>query len=164
VDDEAAFEAAFGRRLKRGAHWLEFEVSPPVGRTVGPFAPHTLGLHPTQVYESISTALLLFLLYSLYPYKTRDGVLMVIFMLGYGLHRFLNEMLRIDNEIVAFGMTFSQNISIVVLIAGAILGIVVWRRPPAAPSGSTELAPAEASAASTATEEAPCPPATTTSS
>ncbi len=55
---------------------------------------------------------------------------MVFFMLGYGVHRFLNEMLHTDTEPVAFNMTLSQNISIVVLIAALILGVIVWRRGP----------------------------------
>jgi prolipoprotein diacylglyceryltransferase len=100
-------------------------------RTIGPVAPTTIGLHPTQIYESISMALLLFCLLSYSPYKSRDGLLMVLFMFGYGVHRFLNEMLRTDTEIVAFGLTLSQNISVVVLIAATILGFIVWRRTPA---------------------------------
>ena len=97
-------------------------------REVGPFAPRTLPLHPTQLYETISMALMLFFLVSYYPYKTRDGILMFLLMAGYGVHRFLNELLRTDNELVAFNMTLSQNISILVLICAAILGMVIWRR------------------------------------
>jgi prolipoprotein diacylglyceryltransferase len=55
---------------------------------------------------------------------------MVLFMLAYAVHRFLNEMLRTDTDPVAFNMTLSQNISILVLAAGIILGIVVWTRSP----------------------------------
>jgi len=94
------------------------------------FRPLTIGLHPTQIYESISMLLLTFLLLAYYPFKRHDGILMVLFMLGYAVHRFLNEMLRTDTEPVAFNMTLSQNISILVLAAGILLGIVVWRRPP----------------------------------
>ena len=54
---------------------------------------------------------------------------MVLLMLCYGVHRFLNEMLRTDTDPVLFGLTLSQNISIVILIMGAILGLVIWRRP-----------------------------------
>jgi len=98
------------------------------------FSPTTIGLHPTQVYESVSMVLLAFLLLAYYPFKRHDGSLMVIFMLAYSVHRFLNEMLRTDTDPVSiFGiqthMTLSQNISILVLIAGILLGIVVWTRP-----------------------------------
>jgi phosphatidylglycerol:prolipoprotein diacylglycerol transferase len=94
------------------------------------FRPLTIGLHPTQIYESISMFLLVFVLLAYYPFKRHDGSLMVLFMLGYAMHRFLNEMLRTDTDPVAFGMTLSQNISILVLAAGILLAIVVWSRPP----------------------------------
>src|SRR5262249_27073479 len=42
-------------------------------RTLPPFSPESLGLHPTQLYETISMVLLLFLLLSYYPFKKRDG-------------------------------------------------------------------------------------------
>ena len=98
--------------------------------TIGPFQPMTIGLNPTQIYETISMALLLFFLLSYYPFKRRDGSVMVFFMLGYGVHRFLNEMLRTDTDAVAFNMTLSQNLSIVVLIAAVLLAAIVWRRGP----------------------------------
>ena len=102
------------------------------GRTVTltPFAPTSIGLHPTQIYETISMGLLLFFLLSYFPYRSREGELMVYLMLGYGVHRFLNEMLRTDTDPVAFGLTLSQNISVGILIGGAILGVLVWRRGP----------------------------------
>ncbi|MCI0683652.1 MAG: prolipoprotein diacylglyceryl transferase [Gemmataceae bacterium] len=170
VDDDAALDAAYGLKWNRGERTLELAVTAPATRTVGPFAPLTLGLHPTQVYESISMALLLFLLVSLYPYKTRDGVLMVIFMFGYGVHRFLNEMLRIDNERIAFGMTFSQIVSIGVVAGALLLAAVVWLRPastasPAADAGADTAADAATNAAASAATPADAsPPAATTAS
>ncbi|HEV3203734.1 MAG TPA: prolipoprotein diacylglyceryl transferase family protein [Gemmataceae bacterium] len=97
-----------------------------------PMAPHTLGLHPTQIYESISTALLFLLLMAFYPLRSRDGLVMVLFILGYSVHRFLNEMLRNDTDPVAFGMTLSQNGSIFFFLVG--LGLLAWLlRKPARP-------------------------------
>lgn len=94
------------------------------------FAPTTVGLNPTQIYETISMCLLLFFLLSYFPFRRHDGELMVFFMTGYGLHRYLNEMLRTDTDPVAFGLTLSQNISIAVLCSAAVLAFFVWRRPP----------------------------------
>ena len=71
--------------------------------------------------------LMLFFLVSYFPYRRADGELMVILMFGYAVHRFLNEMLRSDNEILADGMTLSQNISILVFLAAIILAIAVYR-------------------------------------
>src|SRR5260370_24072668 len=94
-----------------------------------PFEPRTIGLHPTQIYETISMCLLLFFLLSYYPYKRHDGELLVLFMFAYGIHRFLNEMLRTDTDPVAFGLTLSENVSVLVLGGAAILAVLVWSPP-----------------------------------
>jgi phosphatidylglycerol:prolipoprotein diacylglycerol transferase len=94
-----------------------------------PFVPRTVGLHPTQVYESVSMVFVFLLLMAYYPFRRRDGEVMVLFMVCYGVHRFLNEMLRVDTDPVAFGMTLSQNISVAVLLLAALLMLVLWRRP-----------------------------------
>jgi prolipoprotein diacylglyceryltransferase len=93
------------------------------------FRPWTLHLHPTQIYESISMLLLFFLLTAYHPFRRRDGEVMVIFMVGYAIHRFLNEMLRNDTDPVAFGMTLSQNGSILFLAIASILAGFLWRKP-----------------------------------
>ncbi|MBI3411376.1 MAG: prolipoprotein diacylglyceryl transferase [Planctomycetes bacterium] len=117
-------------RWPRGVNEVQLTVRDADGteRTLAPFRPESLGLHPTQLYETISMALLLFLLLSYYPFKKRDGSVMVLFMVGYGVHRFLNEMLRTDTKPVAFGMTLSQNISILVLTAATALALIIWAR------------------------------------
>ncbi len=123
----------FSRYWPRGQTALELVVARTAadGTTaempIGPFYPETIGLNPTQVYESISMVLLLFFLLSYYPFKKYDGSVMVLFMVGYGVHRFLNEMLRTDTEPVAFDMTLSQNLSIVILAAALILALAAWR-------------------------------------
>jgi phosphatidylglycerol:prolipoprotein diacylglycerol transferase len=101
------------------------------GQTIDlpPFTPWTLRLHPTQVYESISMLLLFFVLTAYYPLRRRDGEVMVIFIIGYAIHRFLNEMLRNDTKPVAFDMTLSQNGSILFLAVGLILAWWLWRKP-----------------------------------
>jgi phosphatidylglycerol---prolipoprotein diacylglyceryl transferase len=94
-----------------------------------PFEPTSIGVNPTQIYETISMCLLLFFLLSYYPYKRHDGELMVFLMLGYGVHRYLNEMLRLDVDPGIGALTMSQIISLLVLAGGAALAVVVWRRP-----------------------------------
>ncbi len=127
---------AFGGAWPRGESRLTLTVESPEGvrRDVGPIAPRTLGVHPTQIYEVVSATLLLFFLVSYFPYRHADGELMVIFMFAYGVHRFINEMLRSDNEIVAFNMTLSQNISILVILGAAALGVAVYRHAKAVKS------------------------------
>jgi phosphatidylglycerol---prolipoprotein diacylglyceryl transferase len=93
------------------------------------FTPWTIGLHPTQLYESISMALLFALLMAYYPFRRHDGEVMVLFMVGYAVHRFLDEILRADTDPVAFHMTLSQNVSVLMLAAALILGLILWRKP-----------------------------------
>jgi phosphatidylglycerol:prolipoprotein diacylglycerol transferase len=114
--------------------------------------PTSVGLHPTQIYETISMCLLLFFLLSYYPYRQWDGELMVLLMFGYAIHRFLNEMLRTDTDPVAFGLTLSQNISILIFATGVVMAFLVYRRPrrgeeppPApVPEGTIQATPPEA--------------------
>jgi prolipoprotein diacylglyceryltransferase len=95
------------------------------------FAPHTLGLHPTQLYESISMVFLFLLLTAFYPFRRRKGQVMVLFILGYSIHRFLNEMLRNDTEKFADGLTLSQNGSVFFFALATVLAIWLWTHPQA---------------------------------
>jgi phosphatidylglycerol---prolipoprotein diacylglyceryl transferase len=94
-------------------------------------APRTLGLHPTQVYESISMILLVLVLLAYYGLRRRPGEVAIIFILGYAVHRFLNEALRNDTDPVAFGLTLSQNGSILFFLLGLVLAWYLWiaRKP-----------------------------------
>jgi phosphatidylglycerol:prolipoprotein diacylglycerol transferase len=93
------------------------------------FSPRTLPLYPTQVFESISTGLLLLLLLAYFPLRRHDGELFALFLMLYPLHRFLNEFLRDDTEPVAFGMTLSQNGSLLVFAVGLVLWLWLRRMP-----------------------------------
>jgi phosphatidylglycerol---prolipoprotein diacylglyceryl transferase len=98
-------------------------------RHVGPFTPRTLGLHPTQLYETVSMMLLTVFLIAFHPFRRYDGQVFTLFIVGYAIHRFLNETLRNDTEIVgipALRMTLSQNISILMLLFA--LGLEIARR------------------------------------
>jgi hypothetical protein len=114
------------------------------------FVPRTIGLHPTQLYETISMSLCLFLLLSYYPFRRHDGEVMVLFMLCYGAHRFVNEILRNDTGKVAFDLTLSQNGSVIVLAAGLLLGLYLWRKPPQYPASETEQSPSPVAGAAVA--------------
>jgi phosphatidylglycerol---prolipoprotein diacylglyceryl transferase len=90
------------------------------------YIPRTLGLVPTQLYESVSMALIFVVLVFLYPIRRYHGQLLVTLMLFYAVHRFFNEALRHDTPTYLFGLTISQWISVGIFVAGA--GIGVWRR------------------------------------
>src|SRR5262245_10072121 len=111
----------------RGDQSLDLEVERG-GQTlhVGPFIPRTLGLHPTQVYETVSMILLMFFLIAFHPFRRYDGQVFTLFIVGYAIHRFVNESLRNDTEIVgvqSLHMTLSQNISVLMLLFAACLEI-----------------------------------------
>jgi phosphatidylglycerol:prolipoprotein diacylglycerol transferase len=86
------------------------------------FSPKTLGLHPTQLYESISMVLLFFLLTAYYPFRKRPGEVMALLMFCYGLHRILNEMLRGDPRPI------SLEIWVSILLGVAGLGLWIGLR------------------------------------
>jgi prolipoprotein diacylglyceryltransferase len=100
-----------------------------VEKSLPAFEPVTIGLHPTQVYESISMLLVFLLLSAFYVFRRHDGEVMVLFMLCYAVHRFLNEILRNDTDPVLLGMTLSQNGSILLFLAALGLGWWLWRKP-----------------------------------
>ncbi len=89
------------------------------------FTPRGIGLHPTQIYESISMVLIFVVLIAYYPFRRHDGQVWVLFMILYSIHRFLNEILRTE-PVEGLKMTLSQNISVgVVLVA---IGLEIYLR------------------------------------
>jgi phosphatidylglycerol:prolipoprotein diacylglycerol transferase len=93
------------------------------------FRPQTLGLYPTQLNESISMVLLFLLLTAYFPFRRHDGEVLLLFLTLYPLHRFLNEMLRNDTDPVAFGLTLSENGSLLILAVALVAWVWVLTRP-----------------------------------
>ena len=91
--------------------------------TVGPFIPRTIGLHPTQVYETVSMLLLMGFLLAFHPFRHHDGQTLTMFLGCYAIHRFLNEILRNDTATVGFNMSLSQNISILIFAFAVCLEV-----------------------------------------
>jgi phosphatidylglycerol---prolipoprotein diacylglyceryl transferase len=60
------------------------------------FEPRSLGLYPTQIYETTSMVLLFLTLTALYPIRRKQGIVTAVLMMGYAVHRALNELLRSD--------------------------------------------------------------------
>ena len=108
------------------------------------FRPVTIGLHPTQIYETISALLILLLLTAYYPFRRHYGEVFVLFMLCYSIHRFINEMLRNDTPPVFAGMTLSQNGSILVLTIAVVLLACLWLKPTQEEKEPAEPEPAPA--------------------
>jgi prolipoprotein diacylglyceryltransferase len=95
---------------------------------IGPFRPLTVGLMPTQLFESIAMALLLLVLLAYYPFRRHPGELMALWMLGYGVERFFNERLRSDPRPI----TFERDISLLFIAVGFVLwaGLRLLPLPP----------------------------------
>ena len=80
-------------------------------------SPRTLPLYPTQLYEVISMGLLLLVLFAYEPYRRHAGQVAAVLMVCYGLHRYLNEMLRDDPR----PRTFENYGSWLCMLAGLVL-------------------------------------------
>jgi prolipoprotein diacylglyceryltransferase len=89
------------------------------------YAPRSIGLHPTQLYETVSMVLLFLLLTAFYPFRRHDGEVMALLMCCYGVHRFLNEMLRDDPR----PLGFERYSSVFLFAAGVVLWLVLLSKP-----------------------------------
>jgi prolipoprotein diacylglyceryltransferase len=115
-------------RWPRGANKIKLEVyhaGAAEATNLPPFSPRTIGLYPTQLYESVSMFLLFLLLLAYYPFRRHDGQVMALLMMGYAVHRALNEMLRDDPRPEGF----EKYTSWFVFAAGLVLWLWLWSRP-----------------------------------
>ncbi|HEY3789774.1 MAG TPA: prolipoprotein diacylglyceryl transferase family protein [Urbifossiella sp.] len=128
VDSDGLAELV--RDWPRGQHELELGVLRD-GKEIAirPFVPRTVALYPTQLYETISMILLIFLILAYYPFRHHDGELMVLCMIGYAIHRFVNESIRIEPA-VGLGLTLSQWGSVLIFAAAVGIEIYLWRALP----------------------------------
>ena len=108
--------------------------------------PTDVPVHPTPIYETISMALLAWVLWRNRD-RVRSGVLFALYLVGAGLERFLVEFVR-RNTPDAIGLTAAQVISLAMLFAGLVWLAVVRRRagglfvarPPAPPARTSVAA------------------------
>jgi phosphatidylglycerol---prolipoprotein diacylglyceryl transferase len=78
----------------------------------------SLPVHPTQLYNAGAALLVLGLLLAYARRPRRPGELMGVLMILYPLTRWPIEAIRSDEPSVFLGMSWSQNISVVLLLAG----------------------------------------------
>jgi phosphatidylglycerol:prolipoprotein diacylglycerol transferase len=85
--------------------------------------------HPTFLYESIANLLLfIFLLWRARKKDLTPGVIAALYLIGYGMIRFLMEFVRIEPAVVGF-LTWGQIASVAtILVGGAILLFVNHRK------------------------------------
>jgi phosphatidylglycerol:prolipoprotein diacylglycerol transferase len=101
-----------------------------------------LPVHPTQLYSSAAGAVCCLILFLFWRRSTKNGKLLVkpgctfsLMFILYGITRFFMEILRDDNPFEFDGLTISQNISIAMIILGAVL-IIVFQKFKDKPSKS----------------------------
>lgn len=79
-------------------------------------------LHPTQIYESLGNFCIFFILFFYSKKKRRIGDIFSIYLILYAILRFVVECFRGDYRgIQYFGLSISQNISIILLIIGVFI-------------------------------------------
>lgn len=91
----------------------------------------TLPRHPSQLYEACLEGLLLFLvlMYLHYRNVTR-GIIMFIFVGGYGAARFIVEFYREPDAHIGFlpgHITMGQILSLPMFLVGAVGAFIVWK-------------------------------------
>lgn len=90
----------------------------------------SLPVHPTQLYSAINAGLLGWFLWSYYPMRGRDGEVFALLITIYPVTRFLLEKIRIDEaSFMGTGLSISQNVSILLLLAVGGLWFYLSRQP-----------------------------------
>lgn len=144
VDDYYDLVRALTDEWPRGKKDVSFTVRRDrAEEVIGPYIPRTIGLNPTQIYESISMLLLFGVLVCLYPVRQFDGQVLAVLMLAYAVHRYCNELLRHDTPTYFLGLTVSQEISILIFAGGVIIWLL-RRHSPVAPRTDPAVEPGQA--------------------
>ncbi|NLX96133.1 MAG: PDZ domain-containing protein [Rhodopirellula sp.] len=87
-------------------------------------------VHPTQIYSAINGLLLCLFLIAYAPFRRRDGELFALLLTLYPISRFILEIIRTDeSSIFGTGLSISQNVSLLVLVAAVGVWFYVLRRP-----------------------------------
>jgi len=92
--------------------------------------PRSRPVHPTQLYSTLDGLILALFLWAWYPYRRRDGEVTAWMFTLYPITRFLMESIRTDELKNIFGMTISQNISLLLLALGVGLWCYLLREAP----------------------------------
>ena len=75
---------------------------------------HNAVLIPTQIYSSLSLLAIFLILRKIQDSTHQDGEVFFIYLILYSIMRFLIEFWRAEHEIVAFGLTVFQMISLII--------------------------------------------------
>ncbi len=88
--------------------------------------------HPSQLYEAFFEGIFLFaVLWSMRRLKMPRGAMLALYLIGYGLVRFIIEFFRQPDEHLGFvisSFSMGQVLCAVMIIAGGLLYFYLWRK------------------------------------
>jgi phosphatidylglycerol:prolipoprotein diacylglycerol transferase len=94
--------------------------------------------HPSQLYEAFLEGIVLFLILRIAMFKfqshRRPGLVVAWFLAGYGLFRFLVELVRDSESVIAGWFSMGQALSLPMLAIAALFVLIAYRAPRAAKS------------------------------
>jgi len=97
-----------------------------------------LPVFPTPFYETIVCLILFCIIWSFRKRFTIPGTLFAFYLIVNGIERFLIEKIRVNSKYDIFGWhpTQAEIISSLLVLSGALIWIVLRKRPPATPGAS----------------------------
>jgi phosphatidylglycerol---prolipoprotein diacylglyceryl transferase len=104
--------------------------------TVG--VPLMVPLHPVQIYESVASLILFFILWEWIKRKQFDGQVFILYLALYSCMRFVIEFFRGDAErgfVLGGLLSTSQSISLMLIIVAVVL-LFYLKQPPAKTAGA----------------------------
>lgn len=97
--------------------------------------PHVdpLPRHPSQLYQAGLEGVTLFVLLWLFARRQRaTGLVSAMFLVGYGVFRFIAEFFRTPDEgifgVLSFGLSMGQWLSVPMIVAGLVLAVMCQRK------------------------------------
>jgi len=113
-----------------GELWGKVTDSPLGMAVYDPLLQQVVVKYPTQLLEALLEGAVLFILLAWYANKPRpDGAIAGLFLLGYGVFRFLVEFYRMPDAHIGYlawdWLTMGQVLSLPMILAG--IGLMVWR-------------------------------------
>lgn len=116
------------RELFGGETALPWGLYIPESHPNYPFGATSEYFHPAYLYEQIGNLVLFGVMFFIYKkYKFKYNVFLPIWLIGYGLIRFVVEFYRLG-YVLDIGLTFSQVTTIFMMIAGIILLGLEYRK------------------------------------
>lgn len=92
-----------------------------------------VAVHPTQLYQVAMITVMFMVIWRLRKHRHREGWLFGVYLVLAGVERFLVEFVRAKDDLLSFGLTIAQVISLAA-IAGGIAWLVALRAPRPAPA------------------------------